>query len=195
VSSCKSPRSVPGAGGPRSEGTRRTILEAARATFATRGYDQTTIRAVAAQAGIDASMVMRYFGSKAGLFTAAATVDLHPPDLTSVSKRARGELLARHLIERWELSPSDDSLVILLRTAVTHDEVAEQLQNTFNTMIAEPIAALGDPQAPRRSALIASQLLGIALCRHILKLQPLASLPVDEVVASVAPTVQRYLTE
>jgi AcrR family transcriptional regulator len=171
------------------------ILDAARATFATRGYDQTTIRAVAARAGIDASMVMRYFGSKAGLFTAASSLDLHPPDLRSVPSRSRGEHLARHLIQRWERSPWDDSLVILLRTAVTHDDVAKQLQNTFNAMVAEPIAALGDPQAPRRSALIASQLLGVALCRYILKLEPLASLPLDDVVASIAPTVQRYLTE
>jgi len=65
--------SAPGTGGPRSAGTRRAILGAARTTFAARGYEQTTIRAVAARAGVDASMVMRYFGSKAGLFTAAAT--------------------------------------------------------------------------------------------------------------------------
>ena len=93
-----------GGGGPRSEGTRRTILEAARATFATRGYEQTTIRAVAAQAGIDPSMVMRYFGSKAGLFTAASTMDLHPPDLRSVPARRRGEHLVRHFVDRWESS-------------------------------------------------------------------------------------------
>ena len=75
---------VLGTGGPRSEGTRRAILGAARATFAARGYEQTTIRAVAAQAGVDASMVMRYFRSKAGLFTAAVTMDLQVPDLRSV---------------------------------------------------------------------------------------------------------------
>jgi AcrR family transcriptional regulator len=67
---------VPGTGGPRSEGTRRAILSAAQAMFAARGYEQTTIRAVAAQADVDASMVMRYFQSKAGLFTAAVTTDL-----------------------------------------------------------------------------------------------------------------------
>ena len=77
-----------GTGGPRSEGTRRAILDAARSTFAGRGYEQTTIRAVAAQAGVDASMVMRYFGSKAGLFTAAVTMDLDIPDLRSVPPAA-----------------------------------------------------------------------------------------------------------
>src|ERR1700722_12098827 len=93
---------APGPGGPRSEGTRRAILGAARATFAARGYEQTTIRAVAARAGVDASMVMRYFGSKAGLFTAAVTVDLEVPDLRSVPADGRGEMLVRHFISRWE---------------------------------------------------------------------------------------------
>jgi len=69
-----------GVGGPRSEATRRAILDAARAIFASRGYEQATIRAIASEAGIDASMVMRYFGSKAGLFAAAASVTLEAPD-------------------------------------------------------------------------------------------------------------------
>ena len=93
---------MPGHGGPRSAGTRRAILEAARSAFAARGYEQTTIRAVAAAAGVDASMVMRYFGSKAGLFTAAATADLQVPDLAAVPAARRGEVLVRHLVDRWE---------------------------------------------------------------------------------------------
>src|ERR1700722_1692021 len=80
-----------GTGGPRSEGTRRAILGAARATFAARGYEGTTIRAVAARAEVDGSMVMRYFGSKAGVFAAAVTVDLRVADLRSVPARDRGE--------------------------------------------------------------------------------------------------------
>ena len=105
-----------GTGGPRSEGTRRAILGAARATFAARGYEQTTIRAVAARAGVDASMVMRYFRSKAGLFTAAVTMDLQVPDLASVSASRRGELLVRHFISRWEDPLHDDEMIALLRT-------------------------------------------------------------------------------
>jgi len=186
---------TPGAGGPRSAATRRAILDAARATFAARGYEQTTIRAVAAQAGIDPSMVMRYFGSKAGLFAAAATVDLPVPDLTSVPVRRRGEALVRHVVQRWEGSLGDDSLVLLLRTAVTNDEVAAQLQNQMNQLVIEPVAALGDPHASRRGALIGTQLLGLALCRYILRLEPLSSLPVETLVGSIAPTIQRYLTE
>ena len=183
-----------GTGGPRSEGTRRAILGAARATFAARGYEQTTIRAVAARAGVDASMVMRYFRSKAGLFTAAVTMDLQVPDLRSVSASRRGELLVRHFVSRWEDPVHDDELIALLRTGVTSQTVAGRLQAVLGQLITEPIAALGSERAAERSTLIAAQLLGLALCRYILRFEPLASLPADDVVAAVAPSVQRYLT-
>jgi AcrR family transcriptional regulator len=183
-----------GTGGPRSEGTRRAILGAARATFAARGYEQTTIRAVAARAGVDASMVMRYFRSKAGLFTAAVTMDLQVPDLRSVSPSRRGELLVRHFVDRWEDPDRDDELIALLRTGVTSETVARQLQAVLGQLVTEPIAALGDQQAAERGTFIATQLLGLALCRYILRFEPLASLPAEDVVAAVAPSVQRYLT-
>jgi AcrR family transcriptional regulator len=183
-----------GVGGPRSESTRRTILAAARGAFAARGYEQATIRAVAAEAGIDASMVMRYFGSKAGLFAAAATIDLDPPDLAAVAPRRRGEALVRHFIGRWERDPSEDMLAFLLRTAVTNDSVAEQMQTTFDRMVLGPLEDLEYPDAERRAALIGSQLLGLGLCRYILRLEPLASLTDGEVIAGIGPAVQRYLT-
>jgi AcrR family transcriptional regulator len=183
----------PGTGGPRSAGTRRAILDAARSAFAARGYEQTTIRAVAAQAGVDASMVMRYFGSKAELFTAAATSDFEVADLRTVPAAQRGELLTRHFVERWEDAARYDRLFLLLRTAVTSDAVAARLQVTVAQQMTGPIAALGDEHAAERGALIATQLLGLALCRYILRFEPLASLPAADVVAAVAPSVQRYL--
>jgi len=131
---------VPGTGGPRSEGTRRAILGAARATFAARGYEGTTIRAVAARADVDASMVMRYFGSKAGLFTAAVTMDLHVPDLGSVPAGRRGEVLVRHFLSRWEDPARDDEMTALIRTAVTSEIVAGQLQAVLSQLITKPIA-------------------------------------------------------
>jgi AcrR family transcriptional regulator len=186
---------VLGTGGPRSEGTRRAILDAARTAFAARGYEQATIRAVAAQAGVDASMVMRYFGSKAGLFTAAVTMDLHIPDLRTVPAAARGELLVRTFISRWEQPPSSDEMIAMLRAGVTSETVADQFQTVLGQLVTAPIAALGDQRAAERGSLIAAQLLGLGLCRYILRFEPLASMPGDEVVAAVAPSVQRYLTE
>jgi AcrR family transcriptional regulator len=184
---------VLGAGGPRSEPTRRAILEVARQGFATRGYEQTTIRVVAAQAGIDPSMVMRYFGSKAGLFAAASTTHLQVPDLRPVPHAERGEFMVRHFIERWEDSPSNDTLVILLRTAVTNDAVADQLHAQFENLVTRPIAELGGDQPERRGSLIGTQLLGLALCRYVLRLQPIASAAADDVINDIAPTVQFHL--
>jgi AcrR family transcriptional regulator len=194
---------APGHGGPRSAATRRAILDAARSAFAARGYEQTTIRAVAAVAGIDASMVMRYYGSKAGLFAAAATADLQVPDLRAVPAERWGEVLVRYLVERWEDTSRDDELILLLRTAVTSEAVAAQLQAVLTRLLTDPIAALygargdgatGDGRAAERAAFIGAQLLGLALCRYILRQEPLASLPAAVVVAAVAPSVQRYLT-
>jgi AcrR family transcriptional regulator len=186
---------VLGIGGPRSEGTRRAILDAARATFAGRGYEQTTIRAVAAQAGVDASMVMRYFGSKAGLFTAAVTMDLDIPDLRSVPPGGRGDLLVRLFVTRWEHPVHGDEMIAMLRAGVTSQIVAEQFQSVLSQLVTEPIAALGDERAAERGTLIAAQLLGLGLCRYILRFEPLASMSADDVVAAVGPSVQRYLTQ
>ena len=189
---------VLGTGGPRSEGTRRAILDAARAAFAARGFEQATIRAVAADAGVDPSMVMRYFGSKAGLFTAAVTMDLHIPDLRTTAPEDRGELLVRVFVSRWEQPPSGDEMIAMLRAGVTSEVVAAQFQSVLTQLVTEPIAALGDEgaaNAAQRGALIAAQLLGLGLCRYILRFEPLASMSSDDLVAAVAPSVQRYLTQ
>ena len=93
----------------RSDPTRARILEAAKRRFAQDGYDGTTIRAVAADARIDPSMVMRYYGSKDGLFVAAADVDLDLPDLTQVPRRQWGRRMVRHFFERWEGGEGDST--------------------------------------------------------------------------------------
>jgi AcrR family transcriptional regulator len=186
---------APGMGGPRSAGTRRAILQAARAAFAAHGYDQTTIRAVAATAGIDASMVMRYFGSKAGLFTAAVAGDLLIPDLRDVPPGRRGEALTWSLVSRWEDTAQDDALIMLLRTAVNSEAVAAQLQALLSQQVFDVVAALGAANAGERAGYIQAQLLGLALCRYILRLEPLASLATADVVSAVAPSVQRYLDD
>ena len=101
--------------------------------------------------------------------------------------------MARHFVDRWEDSPEDDSLVFLLRTAVTNPEVAEQMQRNFKRLIVEPVAALGLDQADRRAGLIGTQLLGLALCRYVLRLQPIAAAPVEQVISDVAPAIALQL--
>jgi AcrR family transcriptional regulator len=187
------PCAVPGNGGPRSAGTRQAILEAARSAFAACGYDRTTIRAVAAGAGVDASMVMRYFGSKAGLFTAVSTADLQGPDLSAVPESEYGETLVRHLINRWEDPATGDKLMLLLRTAATSDDVAERLRTVLAEVISGALSAVGAADPEQRAAFIQAQILGLALCRYVLRLEPLASLPVGQVIKAVAPAMQHYL--
>jgi len=182
----------------RSDATRAAILRAARERFASDGYERATIRAIAADAAIDPSMVMRYYGSKERLFAAAAEFDLQLPDLSAADPNRLGAVLAQHFLHRWE---NDETLVALLRAAVTNASAEARMREIFATQL-EPVAAAlapgaGTPSgvdAPTRAGLIASQILGFALTRYVLRLPPIADLPPDVAVAWLAPTLQRYLT-
>ncbi|GAA3959348.1 TetR family transcriptional regulator [Actinomadura viridis] len=172
--------------------TKAVILKAARERFAADGYDRATIRAIAADVGIDPSMVMRYFGSKQQLFARAAEFDLRIPDLSAVPRDQVGRVLAAHVVDRWE----GDVLQILLRTAVTDEDTAERMRTIFAGQLGPVAAELADDpaQAPTRAGLAATQALGFALCRYVLRLPPVVAMDRDECVAWLAPTLQRYLT-
>lgn len=180
--------------GPRrSDATRAAILEAARERFAADGYERATIRAIARDAGIDPSMVMRYYGNKEGLFAAASEFDLRLPEFGALPVRHAGAVLVSHFLDRWE---QDDVLMALLRAAVTHDAAAERARAIFRDQLGPvALAMCPDPaEAPRRAALIASQILGMAMARYVLRLPPAVEMTREEVVGWLAPTVQRYLT-
>ncbi|MEU0086833.1 TetR family transcriptional regulator [Streptomyces sp. NPDC006274] len=180
--------------GPRrSDATRAAILEAARERFAADGYERATIRAIARDAGIDPSMVMRYYGNKEGLFAAASEFDLRLPEFGALPVRHAGAVLVTHFLDRWE---QDDVLMALLRAAVTHDAAAERARAIFRDQLGPiALAMCPDPvEAPRRAALIASQILGMAMARYVLRLPPAVEMTREEVVGWLAPTVQRYLT-
>ncbi|MFF0607106.1 TetR family transcriptional regulator [Nocardia tengchongensis] len=182
--------------GPRrSDATRAAILEAARRRFAEDGYRKATIRAIAADAGIDPSMVMRYYGNKDGLFDAALDVDLALPDLGAADPDSVGGLLAARFLELWEQPPTSEILLTLMRSALTDEAVAERTRRIFAQQLMPAVLRFGDPaDAPHRAGLIASQILGLALCRYVLRLPPVVALTQEEIVAEVGPTVQRYLT-
>jgi AcrR family transcriptional regulator len=177
----------------RSDASKAAILGAAREHFAKSGYQASTIRAIAAAAGIDPAMVMRYFGSKEQLFAAAAEFDIRVPDLTALPESAVGVGLVQHFLERWE---GDETLMALLRTAVTNDAAAARVQAIFAKQIVPAIARLsGEPRAvaAERAGLVATQMLGLALCRYILKLPPVVKLERAELVRRVGATVQAYI--
>ncbi|MFI6452543.1 TetR family transcriptional regulator [Streptosporangium amethystogenes] len=171
--------------------TKAVILVAARERFAADGYDKATIRAIAADAQIDPAMVMRYFGNKEKLFAAAAEFDLELPEL--VPDQA-GAGLVRHFLRIWE---ANEGLQVLLRTGVTNEAAAERMRTILGGQVIPLVIRLtGDPErAPLRASLVASQLLGLALSRYILKFPPMVSTSEEELVGWLGPTIQRYLTD
>ena len=178
----------------KSDRTRLAILRAAKEQFAQHGYDRASIRAIAAQASIDPSMVMRYFVNKEGLFAAAVDVDLHLPDLAAVPRARLGRVLTEHFIARWEGELSDDVLVLLLRSAVTSEQAAARLREVFLGQLATVLRPVVEAdEVKRRAGLVTSQMLGLALTRYLLRIPGLADRPAAEIIADIAPTIQKYL--
>ncbi|MFI5510249.1 TetR family transcriptional regulator [Mycobacterium sp. NPDC051804] len=173
-----------------SEQTKAEILAAAREQFAKVGFERATIRAIAADANIDPSMVMRYFGNKDQLFAAAADFDLEMPDLSAVGRDQLGAALVDHFMNRWE---RDEVLIVLLRASATNAEAAQRMRVMFASQLLPVIAKINPDEPERRAALIATQTLGLALCRYVLQLPPIVAMPHDEAVAWLGPTLQRYL--
>ena len=167
------------------------ILAAARERFGTVGFQAATIRGIAADAGIDPAMVMRYYGSKDKLFAAAAEFDLRFPDFATIDQTQVGRSLVRHFLDRWE---GDEALVILLRSSATNGEAAQRMHEIFGAQIQPLVTAFAPAEeAGTRAGLIATQILGMALCRFVLRLPPVVEMSRDEIVEWLGPTIQRYL--
>lgn len=177
----------------RSQQTREAILAAARRRFATDGYERATIRAIATDAGVDPSMVMRYYGSKDGLFASAVDVDLQLPDPATLPPDRVGEILVRHFIDLWEGDGPTAVLAVLLRSAVTNEAAAERMRAIFAGQVATALGPSAD-SGPIRGALVASQLLGVALCRYVLHFPSIVALDREGLVRHLAPTIQHYLS-
>lgn len=179
----------------RSDRTRSAILAAARERFAADGYERATIRAIAADANIDPSMVMRYYGNKERLFAAAAEFDLRLPDLVALPRRRVGKAVMSHVLDRWE---GDETLRLLLRAATTNQAAVERMRSIFAGQLVPVITALhppgtAPPEIATRAGLVATQVLGLALCRYILRLPPVVAMDRAAILAWIGPTVQRYL--
>lgn len=183
---------------PGRSGTREAILAAARSAFAQHGFDKASIRQIAAAAGVDPALVHHYFGSKDQLFVAALHFPIDPgtvlPDLLEGGPDGLGERLIRLFVSIWD-SPAGTAGVALLRSALNHEWSAHMLRDFLTTQILRRIAdALHLPDATLRLPLVASQLVGLAMIRYVLRLEPLAGAPVEWLVSVYGPTIQRYLT-
>lgn len=178
----------------RSQPTRDRILATARECFSQFGFEKTTIRTVASGAGVAPAMVIRYYGNKEGLFAAAARIDLRLPGLAGAAFEGMGEVLVKHFLDRWEGALSDGQLQALLRAAISHTGAREELSQIFEKQLCAAIDRSGVDQPSTRAALVASQMLGLALGRYILELKPLATMSPDTITSLFAPTIQHYLS-
>ncbi|MFC8269553.1 TetR family transcriptional regulator [Streptomyces cinereoruber] len=181
-------------------GARARILEAARDQFAERGYDKASVRGIARAAGVDPALVHHYFGSKDEVFAAAVEVSFEPatvvPAIVSGPRDGIGERLARFFIGVWENPASRAPLLAIVRSALTHEAAAAVLRTFVLRRLLERIAAELDVPDPKfRAELAASHMIGIAILRYVIRVEPLASADPEAIVAQVAPTLQRYLTE
>ncbi|GGR44409.1 TetR family transcriptional regulator [Streptomyces netropsis] len=182
-------------------GARERILTAARAEFAEHGYDKASIRGIAKGAGVDPALVHHYFGPKEKIFGAAVEVDFASAlqaqeTVTSGGLETVGERLTRYILGVWEAPVTREPLLAIVRSAVANETAAAVFRDLVTVRLMARVAGELDVPAPRlRSELAAAQLVGIALLRHVIKVEPLASADIEQVIAMVAPVVQRHLTE
>lgn len=187
-------------------GTRERILRTAREEFSARGYDKTSVRGIAKSAGVDPALVHHYFGTKEEVFAAAIEVSMEPALLVaSVLGRDGvgiggvsdiGERLAREFLSIWENPATRGPLLAVIRSALTHEAAAKVLRSFVLRQILERIARELDVPDPKfRAELAASHMIGISILRYVIQVEPLASADPEDIVAMVAPTLQRYLVE
>jgi AcrR family transcriptional regulator len=183
---------------PGAPDTRAAILGAARERFAAQGYAGTSVRAVASDAGVDPALVHHYFGSKDDLFLEALEVKVDPRQamapVVEGGVDGAGERLMRIFVTVWGDEESRLPLLALVRGIV--DPGGQQLlRDGFQKMVFGPLGiALGLDQPDRRMAHVGSQLIGLVVMRYVLAVEPLASMPADQVVATYAPVIQGYLS-
>jgi AcrR family transcriptional regulator len=183
---------------PGSSGTREAILDSARQNFGDNGYDATSIRRVAQDAGVDPALVHHYFGTKEQLFVAAMELPLNPADMIRPILQGDpdrlGERLLRTFLSVWDSEEMRAPMLAMIRSAVQNEQAATMVREFVEgVIVARAIETLDVDNVQWRASLVSSQVLGLVIVRYIIKVEPLASASQDEVVAAIAPTVQRYL--
>lgn len=179
----------------KSDRTRSTILDAARRIFAKEGYERTTIRDIAAAAAIDPAMVIRYFHSKEELFARIAEFDLRLPDPAGIDPARLGETLITHFLSIWEGDQAVTGLAVMLRSAPSNEFAARKLHEVFSGQVLPMLTSIGDPEDARdRAGLVASQLIGLAFGRYVVKLAPVVGLSRERIIRDIGATIQAYLT-
>jgi len=187
---------------PGNQDTREAILAAAREAFAERGFDRTSIRAIATSAGVDPALVHHYFGTKDELFLATVQAPMDPatllPEVLNGPVDGMPERMLRAFLSAWDHPVTGAAALALIRSGLQHDWSARLLRELLTTRILRRVMGtlpIDPAEVPLRGALVASQMIGLAMIRYVLKLEPLASADHETVTAAIAPNVRRYLFE
>lgn len=187
---------------PRTEsaGTRDRILDAAREEFSERGYEKTSVRGIAKSAGVDSALVHHYFGTKEQVFEAAVEVAFAPAlkgrdAVLDAPVEEVGERMTRMIFGLWENPVTRTPLLAIVRSAVNNEAAAGVFRRLVAGQLLRRIAGQLDlPDAELRAELAAAQLVGIAMIRYVIKMEPLASADPEQIIRRVAPVVQGHLT-
>jgi AcrR family transcriptional regulator len=176
--------------------TRELILGAARNQFGERGYDGTTIRGIAAEAGVNPALVHHFFGSKEQVFAAALELPVNPAMVLSTildgPREEIGERILRLFLGLWRESDTRKSFLALVRSVSTNESAALMLRQFVERVMMARVAEALDIPRLRLNALI-SHIMGIAMLRYIIGVEPMASADEDELVATIAPVIQQYI--
>ena len=179
--------------------TRTAILNAARASFTENGYDRATIRDVARRADVDPALVHHYFDNKQRLFAATVQVPFDPSEIIGRvldgDPKSLGKRIVQTFLEVWDGQAGHSPMVALIRSATTNPQAAQMIREFLSTEVIGKIThSVQMPQAEVRAALVGSHLMGVALMRYVITVDPIASASRDELAALIGPALQRYLT-
>lgn len=179
---------------PREERRRRTeasIVDAAQELFAEVGFERTTIRAVAARAGIDPALVMHYYGNKEGLFAASAQWHVDHKKLSEASLEEIPRTALDDLFTNFADPARRDSAIALLRNCLTHEKALEIMRDDVmcqpQAMIAKTI---GGDEAELRAGLLGATMIGMTIARYLLQIPAVAAADREQIEAIMAPVLK-----
>ena len=184
-------------------GTREAILDSARLRFAEHGYDGATIRGIAAGAAVDPALVHHFYGNKEKLFAAAMRLPAVPSEVIAAALAggggaSPGTRLVAAVLAVWEDPAVHGVILGLLRSAMNSEQAAGLLREFITDAILAPVRALARADSPEdaayRAGAVASQMLGLALTRYVLRIGPVAAASTADLAATIGPTIERYLT-
>jgi AcrR family transcriptional regulator len=183
---------------PGAPDTRAEVLAAARASFGELGFRGTTIRSVAAAAGVDPALVHHYFGTKDDLFVAALEIPVDPREVmapvVAAGPDGAGERLLRAFLGVWD-DPAVQPGLLALARSLLGDDSGPMVRDAFIPVVVGPVLAqLVADRPEERIPLVASQIIGLVVTRYVIALPAVAQAPAEDLVARIGPVLQHYLT-